>query len=207
MGTANTGVQAARALAGRRARFVIEYLIDLNAAQAAIRAGYSARGATVAGTRLLADVSVQAAIAKAMETRLVRTEITQDRVLNELALLAFSDISNYAIDDNGNLTPAQGKPQSVMRVVSSMKRKVRFVFERDGAPPTKEVEVEFKLWDKPGPLKLAGRHVGLFPAKDREQLKEEARAMVDAMIAEAKARKQGTAPAGEARMIDVKGDE
>lgn len=202
VGTANTGVQARRGLAARRARFVVEYLIDLNATQAAIRAGYSPNGATVQGTRLLADASIQAAIQKARETRLVRTEITQDRVLSELALLAFSDVTHYDVDENGNVTAAEGAPPGAMRAVSSIKRKVRV--DKDG---NIEREVELKLWDKPGPLRLAGRHVGLFPAKDKQQLQDEAKAMVDAMIAEAKARKQAIPAPVEGRMIDVGTDE
>ena len=74
-------------------RFVQEYLIDLNATQAAIRAGYSKKTAQEQASRLLSKVKVQADIQKAMKRRSERTGITQDRVLEELALIAFSDIS------------------------------------------------------------------------------------------------------------------
>jgi phage terminase small subunit len=69
---------------GRRwlKRFVSEYLIDLNATQAAIRAGYSENTAEVQGPRLLGNVRVQAAIAEATEQREKRTQITQDYVLS-----------------------------------------------------------------------------------------------------------------------------
>jgi len=65
----------------KRKRFVSEYLIDLNATQAAIRAGYSEKTANEQGARLLANVSVQAAIGEAMKEREKRTEISQDYVL------------------------------------------------------------------------------------------------------------------------------
>ena len=75
----------------RQARFVAEYLLDLNATQAAIRAGYSAATASQTGARLLANVKVAAAIAEAQAARSRRTEVTADRVVLELARVAFGD--------------------------------------------------------------------------------------------------------------------
>ena len=80
------------ALTARQERFVAEYLIDLNATQAAKRAGYSEKTANEQGSRLLANVKVAAAIAEAQAKRSKRTEITQDRVIAELAKLGFYDI-------------------------------------------------------------------------------------------------------------------
>lgn len=74
--------------------FVAEYLKDLNATQAAIRAGYSARTANEQGARLLANVSVAAAIAKAMDVRSERTEITQDMVLERWWAIATADAND-----------------------------------------------------------------------------------------------------------------
>ena len=82
-------------LAGRQQRFVEEFLLDLNATQAALRAGYSARGLRVQASRLLTNASVQAAIARRMAARAQRVELTQDAVLRELALLAQSDVTHY----------------------------------------------------------------------------------------------------------------
>src|SRR3954449_4422091 len=75
----------------RQCRFVEQYLVDLNATQAAIRAGYSAATANQIGARLLANVKVAAAIAEARAARSRRTEVTQDRVVLELARVAFGD--------------------------------------------------------------------------------------------------------------------
>jgi phage terminase small subunit len=147
-----------RKLTARQARFVAEYLVDLNACQAAIRAGYSPKVAETCGPRLLRNAQVADAISKAKEARTVRTEITQDRVLEELAALAFSDVTHYSVDDAGRLTVADGAPPSSRRAISSIKK--RRIVDKDGGVTH---EVEIKLWDKPGPLKLAGRHVGLFP--------------------------------------------
>ena len=80
-----------KGLPNRQARFVAEYLIDMNATNAAIRAGYSKKTAGVQGPRLLGNVRVAAQIAEKTGKRLARLEITADRVLQELAKLAFYD--------------------------------------------------------------------------------------------------------------------
>ena len=74
--------------------FVDEYLVDLNATQAAIRAGYSEKTARSVGGENLTKPDIAAAIAKAIEARSERTEVTQDRVLEELAVLAFAPITD-----------------------------------------------------------------------------------------------------------------
>ena len=71
-------------LTAKQQRFVEEYLIDLNATQAAIRAGYSGKTANEQGSRLLANVSISEAIAEAQNKRAERTEITQDYVLTNI---------------------------------------------------------------------------------------------------------------------------
>ncbi len=68
----------------KQARFVEEYLIDLNATQAAIRAGYSAKTANEQGAQLLAKLSIREAVVEAQAIRSRRTEITQDEVIQGL---------------------------------------------------------------------------------------------------------------------------
>jgi phage terminase small subunit len=87
----------------KRERFAAEYLIDLNATQAAIRAGYSERSADVTGSRLLGDASISALIAEKRAERSERTNITQDYVLESI----FSAIkrckqAEAVTDRNGN---------------------------------------------------------------------------------------------------------
>ncbi|WP_217595518.1 terminase small subunit [Cohnella sp. GbtcB17] len=79
------------ALAAKQKKFVQEYLVDLNATQAAIRAGYSAKTANEQGARLLANVSVQTALKTAMNKRAARTEITADMVLQRWWAIATAD--------------------------------------------------------------------------------------------------------------------
>ena len=184
-------------MTARQARFVEEYLIDLNATQAAIRAGYSPLSAESDGPRMLGNPSINAAIEERKARRVAKSGITQARVLEELAGLAFSDIRNYRIDDAGNLHLAPGAPRNAMAAISSVKRKV---FTDDEGRST--VEVEFKLWGKTEPLKLVGRHVdvkgvvervehtgaGGGPIEYSEMTSEEKRAALKALAVEADAR-------------------
>ncbi len=71
-------------LTPKQQRFVAEYLVDLNATQGAIRAGYSAKTAEVQGSRLLGNVKVREAVEAGMKARSKRTEITQDEVIQGL---------------------------------------------------------------------------------------------------------------------------
>ena len=147
----------ATGLTPNQARFVEEYLKDLNATQAAIRSGYSKRTAESQGSRLLRNAKVAAAVSERQAKRAERVGLTQERVLLELEQLAHSDISHYVFDDEvGQLKLAEGAPANAMRAVSSVKYRTRT--DEDGNVTR---ECEFKLWDKPGMVKLTGRHLGI----------------------------------------------
>lgn len=136
-------------------RFVEQYLITPNATEAYRRAGGTGVSCTL-GPRMLKGQHVTAAVARAQEARSKQTGITQVRVLEETALLAFSDVSHYTVNDDGDLQPTAAAPPGAMRAVSSIKRRIITSGDRTIH------ELEFKLWNKPEPLRLAGRHVGLF---------------------------------------------
>lgn len=141
--------------------FVLEYLKDQNATQAAIRAGYSEKTAHAIGLENLEKPLIDAAIRREIDARAARTLVTADRVIHELAVIGFSDVRHYAINDDGNVVLAEDAPEDAYRAVSSIKRKVRFIPRRD-AEPEKEVETEIKLWDKPGALTLIGKNQKLY---------------------------------------------
>src|SRR5262245_12761322 len=149
-----------RELTTRQAAFVQEYLVDLNATQAAIRAGYAPESANVEGSRLLTRSNVRQAIETGKAQRLSRVNTSQDSVLHELSLLAMSSVAHYVVDDDGQVQLADGAPTGAMRAVQSIRRRIRTRTDRDGNR-YRTVDVEIKLWDKPMPLKLMGRHVGL----------------------------------------------
>ena len=96
-------------LTDRQARFCEEYLIDLNATQAAIRAGYSEKTANEQGARLLANVSVQEKIAELKAERAKRTEMTQDSVIQELAAVARAEIKGVRAVDKLKALELLGK--------------------------------------------------------------------------------------------------
>jgi phage terminase small subunit len=144
----------------KQARFVQEYLIDLNATQAAIRSGYSRKTAEQQGPRLLGNAGVAVAIKAGTKATAAETGHTRERVLKELAILAYSDaVTHYLADDKGNVFLAPGAPEGALRAISSVKR--RFTTTGSGKGQRTTCDIEIKLWDKPGTLKLSGRHVGV----------------------------------------------
>jgi phage terminase small subunit len=137
------------ALTPKQERFVAEYLIDLNATQAATRAGYSAKTANEQGARLLANVSVRSALQEAMERRTKRLEATADDVLRE--------ITRLAMFDPADLTNVKG-PEDIKALPEDVRRAiVGWSWDRQGRFTVKMV--------KEGALDMLGRHHGLF--KDR----------------------------------------
>ena len=153
-----------------RARFVDEYVKDLNGTQAAIRAGYSPDTAQEQSSFLLSNVIVKAHVERRLATRAARVGVTQDEVLEELSILALARIDHFVVSDEGQLMPAPDAPEGVMRAVQSIDRKSRVFKDKDGVVSYVEYEVKFKLWDKPNQLKLLGRHAGVKAMFDRVEV-------------------------------------
>ena len=147
-------------LTPRQERFVQEYLIDLNATQAAIRAGYSTKGATVRGAELLANRKVQDSLGIAMKAREKRTCITQDRVLQELARIAFFDIRRLYHDD-GTLKRPNELDDEAAAVLSAVEVTETMSGEESALLATKKA----KVFDKGTALTLAMRHLGMLNDK------------------------------------------
>lgn len=148
-------------LTPKQARFVQEYLVDLNATAAAKRAGYSEKTAASTGHENLGKPEIQMAISEAQGKRAQRTEITQDRVLRELAKIGFSDIRNIFGSDGELKSPAD-MGEEVSAAVASIEVVLRAVPGSNG-----EVEkvAKIKGWDKLGALTQLGRHLGMFTDK------------------------------------------
>lgn len=147
--------------------FCREYVIDLNGKQAVLRAGcfnVNEHSATVAAARLLGRSRVLALLDVLKAQRASRVNLTADSVLHEMSLLSNSSVDHYLIDDSGQITLAPGAPEGATRAIQSVKRKKTIKEDKEGNV-TITYDVELKLWDKPAPLKLMGRHVGLFPDK------------------------------------------
>lgn len=137
----------------RQKRFCSEYIIDLNATQAAIRAKYSEKTADVMGPRLLGNVRVQEVIDKLKSDREKRTNITQDFVMQELMKIATADGTDFASVKGKRVTlvsTADLTPEKRAAIASIRKSK-------DG--------VEIKIYDKLKALELIGRHLSMFAEK------------------------------------------
>jgi phage terminase small subunit len=147
--------------------FVREYLIDLNATQAAIRAGYSERTAEQQGPRLLGNVGVAAAIAAAQQERARRVQIDADWVLKRLHSEATADLADL-YDAAGNLKPIHEWP-AVWR--TGLVAGIETVQERDGTDeegrPVYATVRKVKLSDRVRLVELLGKHVGVGAFKDR----------------------------------------
>jgi phage terminase, small subunit len=135
----------------KQARFCEEYMIDLNATQAAIRAGYSPKTANEQAARLLANVSIQNRIAQLQAEQSRRTGVSADRVVRELAKVAFVNAGDL-IDARTASLKSDAAPDD-LAAVQSVKVKT---FGEDG------LEQEVKLADKLKALDLLGRHLGMF---------------------------------------------
>lgn len=147
-------------LTPRQQRFIDEYLIDLNATQAAIRAGYSERTASQIGRQQLQKTSVSDAIAQAMKAREKRTHITQDRVLQEVARIAFFDIRRLYNQD-GTLKRPHELDDEAAAVLSAIEVIETSAGEEGALLCTKKA----KVFDKGNALTLAMRHLGMLTDK------------------------------------------
>lgn len=175
------------ALNPKQQQFVREYLIDLNATKAAIRAGYSARTAAQQASRLLTDVKISAAIVEGRAQLAEKAGITAERVLQEYARIGFADIRDavtwrslkvgeqpFAADDESDrdeeAVAAREERQATERAlhVTDIRFKDSDKLAPDVAAAISEVSVsaqgtvKVKFHDKKGALDSMARHLGMF---------------------------------------------
>jgi phage terminase small subunit len=146
----------ARKLTDKQKKFVEEYLIDLNATQACIRAGYSPNRASEQAYQLLQKTTVQEAIAESMAERSKRTGINQDRIVQELARIAFVKITDV-VDSDGEINTNASDDD--LACIESYK--VEDSDSVNGSSSKREV----KLASKIKALELLGKHVGMWNDK------------------------------------------
>ena len=150
-------------LTAKQERFCEEYLIDLNATQAAIRAGYSVESAGSIGSENLTKPEIRARIDTAMAERSKRTGINADRVLRELGRIAF--LNPTKVIDFQTAEVLSDASEDDLAVISGMK--VKYVphkdFDENGDPIIEQaIEREVKLCDKLKALEMCGCHLGMF---------------------------------------------
>lgn len=166
-------------MTAKKWRFVEEYIKDLNATQAAIRAGYSARTAASQGERLLRDVDVSAAIHAALAERSKRVEVDADYVLKRLAEIDKMDAADILKDD-GSIKPVQDWPPIWRQMISGLEMTELF----EGRGDQREmvgILKKIKWPDKVKNLELIGRHVGVQAFKDRVEHSGSIKGMAERM--------------------------
>lgn len=151
------------ALTPKQKRFVHEYMVDLNATQAAIRAGYSEKTARSVGSENLTKPDIKAALAEKQHKVAHKTDVTIERVLAELAKVGFSNMHDYMrvtadgdpVLDLSNLTREQAAALSEVTVED---------FTEGRGDDARDVRrIKFKLHDKISSLVQIGKHLGMFP--------------------------------------------
>ena len=154
--------------------FIAEYLVDLNAAQAAIRAGYKPQNAAAQASRLSTKANVQAALEAAYKAREARTQVTADSTVRELGRLVHADIRKF-YDEHGQLKPIHELPDDLAACIASIevvRRKTLGAGASAGSETGQTIEAIYKvkLWNKPQALDLLGRHQGLFRAEAQQPI-------------------------------------
>lgn len=167
--------------------FVAEYLVDLNATQAAIRAGYSVHTAQRVGSENLYKPLIEAAIKAEIEKRKEAIGITAAEVVRELALIGMADMSDFiTIDDGGMIqaNPLNTLTEGRSRIVRKVKerrviRTERGTKEKPDGDQIMEQTYEFELHDKVKSLELLAKHLGLLIEKHEDVTKKEPRDLSD----------------------------
>lgn len=117
-------------LTPKQARFAEEYLIDLNGTQAAIRAGYSPKTAYSMGNKNLKNPAIKALIEKNRARLQQQTEITQARVLNELAAIAFADSTDFTANGVPVVAKALHKTASKLKALEMLGKHLGLFIDR-----------------------------------------------------------------------------
>lgn len=144
-------------LNARQQKFIAEYLIDRNATQAAIRAGYSKNGVGQTAHALLKNPEISSAIQNAQEKMLAKFEITRERVVKEMARLAFSDMRKYAKWSEHGI-----ELRSSEELTDDEAAAVAELSETSGKTRTRR----FKLHSKDRALEMLAKYFGLFDAEE-----------------------------------------
>lgn len=153
----------------KQERFVEEYLIDLNATQAAIRAGYSPSSANAIGGENLAKPIIKAAIDKAMAEQSRRTGINADRVIRELAKIAFLRADEVIDIDRAQVRQDAGADDLAAIAGVKVKYVPKKEINDDGEVVFVEaVEREIRFCDKLKALDMLAKHLGAYDGKKAE---------------------------------------
>lgn len=159
-----SAASTAKALNPKQQQFVVEYLVDLNATQAAIRAGYSPKTAGVQGFDLLKKPEIAAAIESLRNEHAKNTGLTVERVLTEAMRLAFFDIRKLT-DAEGNPIPINQLDDDTAAAIQGLELATERSRDDEGSGTLVR---KYKIADKNAALERLFKHLGLFQ-KDNDQ--------------------------------------
>lgn len=145
------------ALTRKQERFVAEYLVDLNATQAAIRSGYSVKTAANQGHENLRKPEIASAVAAGQSKALERAELSATRTLEEARRIAFGNAQDF-FDTDGNLIPIHKLTREQASSIASVEVVKKNLQAGDGHTDTIH---KLKTWDKPRVLEQLMKHFGL----------------------------------------------
>ena len=155
-------------LTDKQKRFCEEYIIDLNATQAALRAGYCAKTVNPQGSQNLAKLSIQQEIKRLKAERSERTQVKADDVVLELAKVAFSNIEDYlTVDEDGEtrLKSFEDIERNVLAAIESIK--ISTTKNKDDS--REYTTTQFKLHSKLNALEQLGKHLGVYGADNSQR--------------------------------------
>jgi phage terminase small subunit len=145
----------------KQQKFITEYVVDLNATQAAIRAGYAKRSANREGTRLLSNAVIAREIAARKQAQLDAAELSAARVLEELRRVAFADIRQF-FNARGDLKPISQLSPAERASIATIEVVMKNATAGDGKI---DRVLKIKLWDKVRALEMAMKHFALLVEK------------------------------------------
>lgn len=166
------------ALNDKQRLFAREYLVDRNATEAAIRAGYSKRSAYSTGHDLLKKPEIQAIISERTEKTFRKLEITAESVLTEIAKLAFVNMADFTVvDDKGNIRLNFSRVDDDRMAAVAEVTNEEFTYANE---PNKTVRrTKFKHHDKHAALVTLARHLKLLTDVQEHSVAEPLKALLE----------------------------
>jgi len=156
----------------KQARFCEEYMVDLNATQAAIRAGYSENGANRAGCLLLSNIDIQNRIQQLRAEQSERLRIDADYVLKKLTEIADFRLEDVAdIDDAGQIVykPFSEWPERAHTAVIGIDEDRIIKESADGSQVTVHDKIKIRTMNKDKSIENIGRHLAMFTDKTKDE--------------------------------------
>lgn len=188
-------------LTAKESKFITEYLIDLNATQAAIRAGYSAHTAGVIGYENLKKPYIQGALTRERARLASDLDITPEKVLAEYAKLGFANMANYTRISGGDpYIDLSNCSLTHFAAISEVTSEDYVEGRGEDARDVKKTKI--KLHDKKGALDSIARHLGMFVDKSqvemtsnvKEMTPEQKQAEIETILAAIATQKHGETP-------------